>query len=177
MSSHVIGWAVMSMAVLSAPGFLILAIRRTWKNARFSRTTRIFSISLLGLLMLPYLAFIAAIFWITVLDFPFTSGVIADATAPTGEEVCVIQISDVFEYQVSLYAHRAGQPWVWHYLENDDDRWRNCRLGFSGDELRVYTGSTLRKTIPVSQLTTKEVNDSREFPADYTPAQILADRK
>jgi hypothetical protein len=113
--------------------------------------------------------------WFAVDNFPFTSGVIAHTSSPTGEEACVVQTFKGAEpYQVSLYARRPGQAWMWHYLAHQDDRWRSCHVEFVGDQLRVYTGSTLRKTFLVADATTRPDSAPEELPASYTPEQISA---
>lgn len=164
------------IAIVASPLILIFGIRRIKRNTQLSPMKRELGIFLLGLLMLPFLGFVALLLWFGVTDFPFTSSVIVHTTAPTGEEVCVIQISDIIEYSVSLYAHRPGEPWVWHFIDGDDDRWRSGRVEFSGDEVRVYQGSKLRRTIAMSQLTVDESESVRKFPADYTPQRILGAR-
>jgi hypothetical protein len=103
----------------------------------------------------PLAALTLLMVWFAAENFPFTSGVIAHASSAHGEEACVVQTFKGAEpYQVSLYARRAGQPWVWHYLAHQDGRWRSCRIDFSEGQLRVYTGSTLRKSFSVSDAIT-----------------------
>jgi len=113
--------------------------------------------------------------WFAVDNFPFTSGVIAHASSPGGEEACVVQTFKGAEpYQVSLYARRPGEAWMWHYLAHQDDRWRSCRIEFADNQLRVYTGSTLRKSFSVTEATGAPDSAHEELPASYTPEQILA---
>jgi hypothetical protein len=110
-----------------------------------------------------------------VANFPFTSGVIAHTSLPTGEEVCVVQTFKGAEpYQVSLYARRPGQPWVWHYLAHQDDRWRGCHIDFSDGQIRVYTGSNLRDSLSVAEAFTLTGDPRKQLPPAYTPEQILA---
>lgn len=81
-----------------------------------------------------------------------TDRTVAHASAASGEEVCVVQtFKDAEPYQVSLYAHKPGSPWVWHYLAHQDCRWRSCRLEFAEGELRVYEGSLLRKKLTLAE--------------------------
>ena len=162
------------IAIVASPFILIFGIRRLNKSTHLSMTKRRLGIAFLSVLMLPFVAFLGLLSWFVILTFPFTSSVIVHAVAPSGEEVCVIQISDIVEYTISLYAHRPGEPWTAHLIDADDGRWRSGRVEFSGDELRVYQGSRVRRTIPMSQLLRPEGSDSKQFPANYTPEQIVA---
>lgn len=108
-------------------------------------------------------------------QFPFTSGVIAHAFSPTGEEVCVVQTyKGIAEpYQVSLFARRPGQKWVWSYLAHQDSRWSFCRIEFAGDALCVYRGFQLNRTFSLAR-TTDLSAALGPLPAEYSPEQILA---
>jgi hypothetical protein len=129
-------------------------------------------IILLAAFALP-VAYIAYFF---VPQFPFTSGVIAHAFAPTGEEICVVQTyKGVEPYQISLYARRPGQPWAWSYLAHQDDRWRGCRIEIAGDILRVYRGSTLNRTFSLARATDATAEAAYAvLPSEYSTQQILA---
>lgn len=127
-----------------------------------------------GISILPILGIITLISLFVAANFPFTSGIIADVSAPTGEEVCVVQTFKGAEpYQVSLYARAPRSPWVWHYLAHQDDRWRNCHVEFVGTELRVYNGDELRKALPLAEATAPPQYPREELPSNYTPKQIL----
>lgn len=127
----------------------------------------------IAFLPLSGIAFLLTLF--AVDNFPFTSGVIAHASSPNGEEACVVQTFKGPEpYQVSLYARRPGQPWVWHYLAHQDDRWRGCHIDFTEGQIRVYTGSTLRKSFLLAEAITVTGDPHDELPSNYTPEQILA---
>jgi hypothetical protein len=126
--------------------------------------------------LLPWLCILFFVGWFAVDNFPFTSGIIAHDSAPTGEEIYIVQTFKGAEpYQVSLYARRPGQPWVWHYLAHQDARWRDCHVEFEGDTLRVSTGSTLRKTFSLAAITVPSENLRDQLPATFTPRQILDD--
>lgn len=130
----------------------------------------------LAVVLLAPLVFILSLLgWFAAANFPFTSGVIAEASAPTGVQACVVQTFKGAEpYQVSIYIRGAGGPWTWHYLAHQDTRWRSCRIEFEGDALRVYTGATLRKTFSLAEVTLRSRSVEHDFPASYTPPQIAA---
>jgi hypothetical protein len=154
---------------------LILAIKRLRQPSQLSRKSTIWWSSVGFVSLLPLLGISLLLVWFAIDNFPFTSGVIAHASSPAGEEACVVQTFKGAEpYQVSLYARRTGQSWMWHYLAHQDDRWRSCHLEFVGDQLRVYTGSTLRKSFSVPDATTRPDAAHEELPASYTPEQISA---
>jgi hypothetical protein len=153
----------------------VVAIPRLIAGNATSRTKKILWGSLFGISLLPILGIGCLILCYVVANFPFTSGVIAHGSAPGGEEACVVQTFKGTEpYQVSLYVRRPGEPWVWHYLAHQDNRWWNCRLEFARDELRVYTGFTLRKTFSLAEATVLPKDPQYQLPANYTPQQILA---
>ena len=133
-----------------------------------------------GVSLLPFIYLSLFVVSAVADNAPFTSGVIASGVAPTGQQVCVIQTFKGWEpYQVSLYARTPNQPWIWHYLAHQDDRWRSCRVEFTGLELEIYTESKLRKKFALADITTlpKERQEYRWdslLPADYTPEKILA---
>ena len=164
------------VAIVAAPFILIFGIRRIKRNSQLSRAKRMLAILALSFLMVPFAVFFGMLLWIAFLNFPFSSSVVVQSKGPTGEEVCVVQISDIYEYSVGLYARRMGQPWVWHFIDGDDYRWRHARVEFVGDEVRVYNGSTLRRTIVRSKITVDESDGNRQFPANYTPQQIVEAR-
>src|SRR3954468_21392270 len=101
----------------------VLAIPRLRASGATSRARKILWGSSLGISLLPILGVGFLILWYVVANFPFTSGIVARASAPSGEAACVVQTFKGTEpYQVSLYARRPGQPWVWHYLAHQDNR-------------------------------------------------------
>jgi hypothetical protein len=155
---------------------LALALSRLRHRRQLSRG-KVIGWGTLGIVsLLPLLAVGAVLGWYVVPNFPFTSGVIAHGSSPNGIEACVVQTFKGAEpYQVSLYARHAGEPWRWHYLAHQDNRWRDCRIEFTASELRVYTGSTLRKSFPITATVAASDSDDHGFPANYIPEQILAE--
>lgn len=135
---------------------------------------KIFWGSVGSLSSVPVAAISAVFVWFLAVNFPFTSGVIAHGFSPGGDETCVVQTFTGAEYRVSLYARRTGQPWIWHYLEHEGDRWRNCRMEFAGDQLRVYADGTLRKTFSLADATSPPEESRHQLPAAFTPEQIAA---
>jgi len=166
---------ILLVIIVVAALLLALAIIRLRDRSRLSRT-RLTLWGGIGLISaMPVLVIAFFVLCYVALNFPFTSGVIAQASSPAGEQACVVQTFKGAEpYQVSLYVHRRGQPWLWHYLAHQDDRWRDCRIEFAADQIRVYTGSTLRKTFSVAEVTSSSGSAHEELPATYTPEQILA---
>lgn len=157
--------------VIAVPlAFLAVSIDQFRKSGT---TGRIVWGSVAGLSSIPVLALSALLIGLIAANFPFTSGVIAHSFNPNGDEACIVQTFTGAEYRVSLYARHAGQAWIWNYLAHEDDRWCDCRMEFSGDELRIYTGSTLRKAISVAEATAPKQLEY-QMPADYSPDQILA---
>jgi len=135
---------------------------------------KIFWGSVCGLSSVPVAAVSVVFVWFVAANFPFTSGVIAHGFSPAGDEACVVETFTGAEYRVSLYARRTAQPWTWHYLEHEGDRWRNCRMEFAGDQLRVYAGGILRKTFSVADATSPPGESRYQLPAAFTPEQISA---
>lgn len=126
-------------------------------------------------LLAPLVFVLSLLAWFAAANFPFTSGVIVEASAPTGEQACVVQTFKGAEpYQVSIYVRRANGPWTWHYLAHQDTRWRRCRIEFEGDALRVYTGARLRKTFSLAEAALRPWDAGYDLPASYTPRQIAA---
>jgi hypothetical protein len=126
-----------------------------------------------GISSLPILAVLYGLGWLVILNAPFTSGVIAYASTPAGDEACVVQSSAIIEYHVSLYARHRGEAWNWNYLGYDDDRWRKCRVEFAGDQLRVYRAGALQKSLLITEAMATKGSDF-QMPAEYTPEQICA---
>jgi hypothetical protein len=154
---------------------LAVAIRLIKGATEVSRAKRIFRFGLAGILALPFVPSALLAAWFAIGNFPFTSGIVAHDFAANGDEICIVQtFNDAEPYQVSLYARRTGQVWVWNYLAHQDERWRNCHTEFAGDSLRVYTGSTLRKTISLAAATKISSDPEGQLPAEFTPQQILA---
>lgn len=154
---------------------LIVAILRLRQRSRLSRAGIVAWSSIGFVSLLPLLGINYLVVWFAITNFPFTSGVIAHASSPNGEEACIVQTFKGAEpYQVSLYARRSAQPWVWHYLAHQDSRWRHCRLEFADGQLHIYTGATLRKTFPLVEAMTIADDPRDQLPATYTPEQILA---
>jgi hypothetical protein len=154
----------------------VFAVSRLRDRRKLSRAKIVAWASLAIASLLPVLAVGSVFGMFTVANFPFTSGVIAHGSSPSGNEACVVQTFKGTEpYQVSLYARQSGQPWRWHYLAHQDNRWSNCRIEFGDAVLRVFTGSTLRKTFPIPAAVTGSDSDDHGFPASYTPEQILAE--
>jgi hypothetical protein len=159
--------------------FLAIALWLIKGANQVSRAKRTIRFVLAGILALPFLPASLLVAWFTIDNFPFTSGVAAHDLAPNGDEICIVQtFKDADPYQVSLFARHAGQPWIWNYLAHEDGRWRNCHTEFAGDSLRVYTGSTLRKTLSLAAVTTVPAASASDpdyqLPAEFTPQQILA---
>jgi hypothetical protein len=153
----------------------VVAVSRLRNRQKLSRGKIVGWAGVALVSLLPLLAIGSVFAWYAAANFPFTSGVIAHASSPTGTEGCVVQTFKGAEpYQVSLYARQSGQPWRWHYLAHQDNRWTDCRIEFRDAELRVYTGSILRKTFPIPAAVTVSDSDDHGFPASYTPEQILA---
>ena len=170
-------WPIMQVVAIAVLplALLTVAIMRLRQRRRLSRASAIWWSSVGFVALLPLLGISFLLLWFTVANFPFTSGVIAHASSPVGEEACVVQTFKGAEpYQVSLYARRPGQPWRWHYLAHEDNRWWNCRIEFADGQLRVYTGSTLRKSFSVAEATSKADSAHEELPTSFTPEQILA---
>jgi amino acid transporter len=170
-------WPILLIAVVIVIPLAVsvLAIPRLRASSATSRTKKMLWGGSLGISLLPILGVGFLILWYVVANFPFTSGIVARASAPSGEEACVVQTFKGTEpYQVSLYARRPGQPWAWHYLAHQDNRWGSCRLEFTGDELRVYADSKLRKTFSLAEATAIPKDPRDQLPANYTPEQILA---
>ncbi len=158
-----------SLVLLAVAGWLIK------RGPGLSPAKRIWRFGLAGILALPSLPLAILASWFTIENFPFTSGIVAHDLAPNGDEICIVQtFKDAEPYQVSLYARRAGQPWIWNYLAHEDGRWRNGHTEFEGDSLRVYTGSTLRKTFSFTAATKIPEVLEYQLPAEFTPQQILA---
>src|SRR5690348_8781888 len=112
-------------------GLIALAIPHLKDNSA-SRNVKLFWASLLtiGAIPLVCIAFVLVLF--VAANFPFTSNVVTHTTGPGGLEACVVQTFKGAEpYQVSLYVHRPGEPWVWHYLAHQDFRWRDSRIDFT----------------------------------------------
>ena len=153
---------------------LSVAISRL-RSATVPRPKKALWVDITCVASLPLLAIALLLIWFTADNFPFTSGVVAHTSSPNGEEVCVVQtFKSVEPYQVSLYARRHGQPWVWHYLAHQDSRWRSCKIDFAEGQIRVYRGSVLRRRYSVAEAVTVTGNPHDELPATYTPEQILA---
>lgn len=169
----------LGLALGSSLVFLAVAVWLVKKGNQVSPAKRIIRFVLAGVLALPFLPLVILVAWFTIDNFPFTSGIVAHDFAPNGDEICIVQtFKDAEPYQVSLYAHRTGQPWVWNYLAHQDGRWRNGHAEFVGDSLRVYTGSTLRKTFSLAAATKVPADSGSDpdyqLPAEFTPQQILA---
>jgi hypothetical protein len=167
---------LLNLGLVLGGSFVLLAVAIALiKNATgVSRAKIIFRFAVAGLLALPFVLSAPLAAWFTIDNFPFTPGIVAHDFAPNGDEVCIVQTFKGAEpYQVSLYARRAGQGWVWNYLAHQDERWRNCHIEFAGDSLRVYTGSTLRKTISLAAATKVPPDSDHQLPAEFTPQQIL----
>jgi hypothetical protein len=124
-----------------------------------------------GISCLPILYVLFMLGWLVAANAPFTSGVVAYSSTPDGDEACVVQSSSLYEYQVSLFARHRGKPWHRNYLGHEEDRWRNCRVEFAGDALRVFRAGTLQKTFSIAEATEES---SFNLPANYTPTQICA---
>lgn len=168
---------ILTLGLIIGGSFVLLAVavRLIKRATEVSPARRIFRFGLAGILALPSLFIALLVAWFTINNFPFTSGIVAQDLAPNGDEICIVQTFKGAEpYQVSLYVRRPGQPWVWNYLAHQDDRWRNCHAEFAGDSLRVYTGSTLRKTFSLAAATKVPADSEYQLPAEFTPQQILA---
>jgi len=163
--------------VVLAVAILLLFFLSVWQLRRPRKGSQVkerFWAIVCGVTLLPLLGVGCLVLLFGLGNFPFTSGVVAHASAVTGEEVCVVQTFKGAEpYQVSLYAHKPGTPWVWHYLAHQDNRWRTCRIEFLGDNLLVYEGSSVRKTLSLAEATALPPDAREELPASYTPKEIL----
>src|SRR5256885_8172082 len=174
-SNLILAIVVLGLILLGSFVLFAVGIREMRKALKAPPIKKIFQFGLALGLAAPFLLIALLLVWFTVDNFPFTSGIIAHEFAPSGEEICIVQtFKDVEPYQVSLYARRPGQPWVWNYLAHQDDRWRNCHVEFDGDALRVYTGSVLRKTFSLADATKLPDNSEYQLPAEFAPQQILA---
>lgn len=163
--------------VVTAPLALIFLARNEMRReGRVSALAKTLWTGLGVLLLMPLVFILSLLGLFAAANFPFTSGVIAEASAPNGEQACVVQTFKGAEpYQVSIYIRRTGGPWTWHYLAHQDTRWRRCRIDFEGDALRVYTGATLRKTFSPAEATLRSKDTGHDLPANFTPAQIAAE--
>jgi len=133
------------------------------------------AIIVLSLAAIPVLFFLCIFGAFAFSNFPFTSNVVAQASTPGGDGICVVQTFKGAEpYQVSYYARRAGGPWVWHYLAHEDDRWRSCKIEVSGDTLRIYCGTNLRETASIAAATAPPLDLQKQLPRDFSATQILA---
>src|ERR1044072_593918 len=99
------------LVAIAGPLIVIPAIRRIRKSTQLSRTGRNVGIFLLSVLLLPAVGILVLLSAFVIAVFPFTSRFVTQATTAGGEEVCVVQISDITEYSVSVFAHRPGEPW------------------------------------------------------------------
>jgi hypothetical protein len=146
------------------------------KSSTLSRPKKTLWSSVCFVVFLPLAGIMFLLVQFAIANFPFTSGVIAHVSLPTGEEVCVVQTFKGAEpYQVSLYARRLGQPWVGHYLAHQDDRWRSCHIDFADGQIHVYKGSTLRESLSVAEAFALPSDPRNQLPPAYTPEQILAE--
>jgi len=165
---------------LALGGSLIFLAVAVWLIKRgTSRARKTFRFVLASILAIPFLLIAILVTWFAIDNFPFTSGIVAVSFSPNGDEICIVQtFKDAEPYQVSLYARRTGQPWVWNYLAHQDDRWRNGHTEFDGDSLRIYTGSALRKTFSLAAATKVPAHFASDadyqLPANFTPQQVLA---
>ena len=169
---------LIEVLALVVTGPLVLIVLARYEMRREGRVSALAKTSWTGLVvvsLVPLVFILTLLGWFAAANFPFTSGVIAEASAPTGEQTCVVQTFKGAEpYQVSIYVRRAGGPWLWHYLAHQDSRWRRCRIEFEGDALRIYTGATLRKTFSIAEATLRPWNAGHDLPENYTPPQIAA---
>jgi hypothetical protein len=156
---------------------LVVFIASLWRlrmGKENSRVNRRLWVVVCALSALPLLFVATLVLWFVAANFPFSSGIVAVASAPTGEEVCIVQTFKGAEpYQVSLFARKPEAPWVWHYLAHEDCRWRNGHVEFVGVELRIYDGLELMKTFSLAEATTPPEDARKSLPSTYTPEQIL----
>jgi hypothetical protein len=170
-------WPITLVAAITVGplALLTVAIMRLRERSRLSRARVVWWRSIGFLALLPLLGISFLVLWFAIANFPFTSGVIAHASSPAGEEACVVQTFKGAEpYQVSLYVRSPGQPWMWHYLAHQDNRWSGCHIEFAGPQLRVYTDSSLRKSFSIAEATSRPDSSHEELPTSFTPEQILA---
>jgi hypothetical protein len=168
------GIVTLGSVVAGSFTLLVGAILLIKQAAGASLAKKVFWFGLAIIMSLPLLVITFFAGWFAIDNFPFTSGIITHELAPSGDEICIVQtFKDIEPYQVSLFARRPGQPWVWNYLAHDDDRWRNCHAEFVGDSLRVYTASTLRQTFSLANITKVPQDPGYQLPAEFTPQQIL----
>jgi hypothetical protein len=166
---------VLALVVATTLALIFLAWYEMRRERRISGLEKTLWTSLGVVLVAPVVFVLSLLGWFAAANFPFTSGLIAEAAAPNGEQACVVQTFKSAEpYQVSIYIRQAGGPWTWHYLAHQDTRWRRCRIEFEGDALRVYTGSALRKTFSLAEASLQPRNAGHDLPANFTPAQIAA---
>lgn len=136
---------------------------------------KVISFSAIGALLIPVLYFAGLLAWFAVVNFPFTSGVVAQASTATGEQASVVQTFKSAEpYQVSLYVRRPAEPWAWNYLAHQDTRWRTCRIEFAADIVRVYRGDTLVRELSLARATDATIHPGNSLPSQYSAQQLLA---
>jgi hypothetical protein len=166
---------VFFFAIAIAPVLVLISVWRLKAAKELSRSKRRLWIAVCVTSSLPTLGIAALTLLFIAGSYPFKSGIVAVASAPGGEEVCIVQTYKGAEpYQVSLYARKPGGPWVWHYLEHQDFHWQDCRIEFVGTEMRIYEGGDLRRTLSLAEATTPLPHDSGDdLPSNYTPEQIL----
>ncbi len=172
--SLILPLVLLALVVITFTALFVGEASRLWKRG-VAPPRKVLALALCGVALVPLVFIVHLLGSFAVANFPFTSGVVAHASSPDGVEACVVQTFKGAEpYQVSLYARRDTQAWVWHYLAHQDRRWRTCRIEFADGQLRVYRDSALRRSWSVSDAT--DMSDSTEYqlPAEFTPPQLAA---
>ncbi|MEL6780062.1 MAG: hypothetical protein AAFO06_22745 [Cyanobacteria bacterium J06597_16] len=100
-------------------------------------------------LVLIFLFFLLAV----LVDFPFTSGIVARGKSSDGVEACIVQYykNTAEPYQVSFYAKYPGEEWRRHYLAHESGRWRNATIKFESTNALIYKDKKLNRTIPIDK--------------------------
>jgi hypothetical protein len=124
----------------------------------------------------PLFCTIFVLIFLVTAGFPFTSGIAARASAPTGEEAFVIQEFEGFVdgYAVGLYVRAPGGPWTRHSLSYEDGHWWNCRIEFKDGKVFVYDGSRLVKSLSILEAAAPAKYPSEQIPGNFSPEQVLA---
>jgi|GEM_PF-2070693 len=98
--------------------------------------------------------------WLVLSCGPGGSGVISEAVALDGTQMCLVQGYSgkwLEPYRISFYCRRPGQNWDWYYYDHKDTRWWSGSINIEKNGTRAMIHRLLRPVayfdLPTERLT------------------------